>query len=185
MRSKKPKSGRVILDVSLAGTPELEQFETEEQRQQALSEISKEAGNPRTGNYWLAVVILVFSVLAAGYAADVLLHWVVWPNWVEDVLGWGFRIAAFLLVLRSLHRWGSRVELRQKLLAAGVPVCLSCGYSLRGLAGDSERCPECGTRIPESVSALTGSKWSAGPRPAGAGDEHHPQNDQRHGQHDL
>jgi len=32
--------------------------------------------------------------------------------------------------------------IREQLLAHGIPVCLACGYDLRGR--DSSRCPECG-----------------------------------------
>jgi len=47
-------------------------------------------------------------------------------------LGW------IMIISRSMQR-----ELRVELRARGVPVCLACGYDLRGQI--EPRCPECGT----------------------------------------
>ena len=52
--------------------------------------------------------------------------------------------ALFLVVLGGMW-WRRRNRLRgmESWLDQGVPVCLECGYPLRGL--DSPACPECGT----------------------------------------
>ena len=52
--------------------------------------------------------------------------------------------------------WRHRCQrfLRQQLLAAGVPLCLKCGYDLRGSEGC---CPECGNEFESSgVGASAG-----------------------------
>ncbi len=56
--------------------------------------------------------------------------------------------------LISLHIFRNRVRrrLRELLISNGVPICLKCGYDLRGQA--EARCPECGTAFDEEL--LTG-----------------------------
>ena len=38
-------------------------------------------------------------------------------------------------------------RIRRKLRQQGYDICVECGYWLRGLAADSEKCPECGKPI--------------------------------------
>lgn len=57
------------------------------------------------------------------------------------------RYVALALTRRDAARF-----LRAALLDCGVPVCLDCGYCLRGLS--SECCPECGRKIDERVTKL-------------------------------
>jgi hypothetical protein len=63
---------------------------------------------------------------------------------------------AMLLVGRFLSVFVTRRDasgfLRERLLDCGVPVCLACGYCLRGIA--SERCPECGVELPPRVREI-------------------------------
>ncbi|MCG3127584.1 MAG: hypothetical protein CHACPFDD_02449 [Phycisphaerae bacterium] len=142
------------MNFTLDGLPELDQFADVEQRQRALLEIGRAAGNPLKFDWWIAVGVLVASVIGAAIAARYLGRAVGLAGWQRDVLQMGVCFAVFVVVLRGLHRWGARADLRRKLLEAGVPVCLSCGYSLRGHAPDAARCPECGRPIDPAVRAV-------------------------------
>ena len=42
-----------------------------------------------------------------------------------------------------------RKHLREQLIARGVPICLRCGYDVKGLA--KPRCPECGEAFDERL----------------------------------
>ncbi len=54
-------------------------------------------------------------------------------------------IPCLLLVYLTCFLWRKRQRrfLREKLIAKGVPICIQCGYDLRGQI--DPRCPECGT----------------------------------------
>jgi predicted Zn-ribbon and HTH transcriptional regulator len=88
------------------------------------------------------------------FLAGWLLSYVQWHHEVEDLIRVVAMIGAGFLVLRKLHRWGAAADLRRKLLAANVPVCVKCGYLLRGLPLDPGRCPECGTAFSEEVISI-------------------------------
>lgn len=143
----------VFLQLTLAGTPELQLFESDEQRKRALDEIGKEAGRPAQWTFVLAVVLLAVAVYSVSQATE----WVCAYFRVSQIelpakiVTMGL---TFLVTLRWLHRWGSREELRQKLLEYGIPVCMKCGYSLRGLSLSSGRCPECGTAFDDRVREI-------------------------------
>lgn len=56
------------------------------------------------------------------------------------------------LIFAHLHLWiRPRIHenLRRQLLARGVPICLACGYDLRGQT--VPRCPECGAACEPSL----------------------------------
>src|SRR4051812_29675363 len=38
--------------------------------------------------------------------------------------------------------------------------CLGCGYDLRGLSGDTARCPECGLAIDRTVGGASRIPWA-------------------------
>ena len=50
---------------------------------------------------------------------------------------------------RLLFRAGWQRSLRRQLVERGVPICLACGYDLRGQL--EPRCPECGTPCAPSL----------------------------------
>jgi hypothetical protein len=58
------------------------------------------------------------------------------------------------LTIRALHRWGVRRDLRHKLIKLGVPVCVGCGYLLRGLPVDTPVCPECVRKLDANVRSM-------------------------------
>lgn len=154
--SKSQATGRKhLLDFTLRGLPELEHFPDQESRRKALEEIAGEAGNPKIASFWVAIVLLAGATIATRWLAGWLLSKVLWPPIVEEILHTAGMLLGFLIVLRWLHRSGASAELRAKLLVSGVPVCLKCGYLLRGLAPAIGRCPECGTGFsPQAVEIL-------------------------------
>ena len=143
-----------LLNLTLAGLPELEYFEDEAARQKALTEIGEEAANLKSGGYWSGVGILIGAMLVGQVITRWLLRLIVWPPLLEEALHWLVTIVAFALTLRWLHRSGVAAQLRTKLLASGVPICMKCGYLLRGLPLDPGRCPECGQVFDEPVRAI-------------------------------
>lgn len=161
-----PPRGRrrrnLLMRRTLAGLPELEHFASEEERQAAIDELGDEAGNLRSWSFWLAVLTLGAGVWLANGLANWLLRRVIWPRLLEEALVAVATVGSLALVLRWLHRRGTGLELRRKLLARGIPVCEKCGYLLRGLPASSERCPECG----ETINAQARAILSAGNAPA-------------------
>ncbi len=158
-----------LLNLTLAGLPELEHFETDEQRQAALEQIGQEAADVKSGGFWLAIGVLVGGVVGGQYLIRGLMGMVSWPRWLEDsliLLGTG---VLFVFILRFLHRRGAAAELRQKLLQEGVPVCVACGYLLRGLPLDPGRCPECGRDFEPRVRAILIEQGASNPDPQRSG----------------
>lgn len=148
----------VSMHRTLAGLPELEQFESEEQKQRALAELEKEAGNPLSWDWVIGVGILIAVVVTTTFTLRWLTHRIPvvadFPRHVHELIRVGTTIVVFLVMLRWLHRWGAGEQLREKLIAAGVPVCRGCGYSLKGLPADVSKCSECGRVIEADVMKL-------------------------------
>lgn len=148
---RKPK--RNILGLTLRGLEELQYFPNEEARIKALDDIG------RSFRLWetvFAIVVIAVAAIAANIGLKWLIGWLIpvhgrLTGEILDTLRVIFVIAAGFLVMRALHRWGVRKELRQRLIAAGVPTCESCGYLLRGLDAAVTHCPECGNEIGEHV----------------------------------
>ena len=53
------------------------------------------------------------------------------------------------VVFELLQRFRFAPLVRRVLGQYGYRVCIKCGYWLRGLATDAERCPECGCGLPK------------------------------------
>jgi hypothetical protein len=66
------------------------------------------------------------------------------------MVGWMF-LAAMYVSRRSWHARGFRRELNRR----GYPVCIHCGYWLRGLESSTRRCPECGKKRRQAGNAAT------------------------------
>ena len=154
MKRDKP----ITMHRTLADLPELEHFESDEQRDRALRQIEVETGNPFSWDWVIGAAILIGTVLVAVYA----LRWLIpripvvndFPRNVQQILRLALTLGVFFVVLRWLHRWGAAEQVREKLIASGVAVCRGCGYALKGLPVDSTNCPECGRGIDEDVRRL-------------------------------
>jgi hypothetical protein len=95
---------------------------------------------------------MLVSTLLAEYASKS-------NSWFAVSMGgilfaWGVLLPVFILVIGFVSRRRFRAILRERLLQHGVPMCLSCGYCLRGMPADERRCPECGWPIEERMRAL-------------------------------
>ena len=123
--------------------PELEHFEREDVpgvASEALTFAKHEV--TRTWRFWLTLLALVVLYMAATtLAARAMTHLFGSPEWVRYVAGGGCGAVVSLAAWR-LFRDRTRRHLREKLIQLGVPICLPCGYDLRG---STDRCPECGT----------------------------------------
>lgn len=149
-----PRASHHLLSITLAGIPELQLFESEEQRNRALGEMAVEAGNVRSPWFWGIILALPIAVVIVVRLTKWGLNYVGATGMLREAILLIVGLGAFLLLVRAIHRAGVRKELRRKLLAFGVPVCFRCGYSLRGLPVASGRCPECGRAFEPRVREL-------------------------------
>ena len=123
--------------------PELEHFERQDVpgvASEALTFAKHEV--MRTWRFWLTLLALVGLYLTA----TALAVWTITQRfgsseWVHRVAGGCFGAVVSLAAWR-LFRDRTRHHLRERLVQLGVPICIPCGYDLRG---STDRCPECGT----------------------------------------
>ena len=123
--------------------PELEYFEREDVpgvASEALTFAKHEV--TRTWRFWLTLLALVVLYMAATtLAARAMTQILGLSEWVRHVAGGCCGVVVSLAAWR-LFRDRTRRHLREKLIQLGVPICLPCGYDLRG---STDRCPECRT----------------------------------------
>ncbi|MCI0630751.1 MAG: hypothetical protein L0Y44_08885, partial [Phycisphaerales bacterium] len=161
-----------IMSIFLAGIDELTMFPSDEQRQKALDELGKAV---KVWELIFAIVTVVVVACGINYGLKEFIKWVA-PNMdrttreIVETVRLIFVIGSAFLVMRMLHRWGVRTELRAKLLEAGVPVCQGCGYLLRGLPSQTGACPECGRGIDEPVRTILQASETVPQAQAGAPD---------------
>ncbi len=130
--------------------PELRQFDSDLQRARALWRAKLSSG--------LLLFLLVYAMLVAalGLSRDRIFRPLLRPMTlvpqVEAAVILGAKLSAVVggpIAYYFLTRGRIRRSLRAALAARGVPVCVPCGYDLRGLA--TRRCPECGAaKLPET-----------------------------------
>ncbi len=120
--------------------PELELVDDPRERKSLIRRVT--LGIYRRPLFWFRLVILMSSLITfAVVFALYLRRWLPYPAIVGGVLG-GVAGGGSMLLLGWIVRDEARRMLREMLRAQGVPVCLACGYSLRG--APEPRCPECG-----------------------------------------
>ena len=117
--------------------PELSLFETEKERRAAFW---KARGNLNT----LICVCVLFGPLI--YLSHVLVRFL--SGFLSQPLIVAIPLGLLIgFALGFLALWLSRKAIRRRLhrliLEAGIPICIKCGYDLRGQV--EPRCPECGT----------------------------------------
>lgn len=96
----------------------------------------------------ISIVLFVVLPLLALYTWAVV-HYAgrfVYAIWQEG----GILLRVFVvylavwIVIAAIGRWLYRPYVFRALCAHGHEVCISCGYPMRGLDSNVERCPECG-----------------------------------------
>lgn len=120
----------------IAKLPEAELFDSLEERNKAISELAGAA--PVWRGYFCVIVIGIF-LLPLGRFVDRRWIWVVVP-------ALGTTISTFW------QRRSAAMFLRRRLLVRGIPVCIKCGYCLRGI--ESDKCPECGREIEADIRRM-------------------------------
>ncbi len=123
--------------------PELTFFDSEKRRKAAWKESTRRL--IRDWRYWVYWIcsLLVPGFLTFGVVLLQLHRQLRLPSWAGGILigvlfGVFFGVAYHWLWRRPIRR-----SLRQRLQQEGVPICLQCGYDLRGQT--EPRCSECGT----------------------------------------
>jgi hypothetical protein len=71
-------------------------------------------------------------------------------------------LAAYYVVIGVVFHRRLTALVRKRLLELGIPICLHCGYDLRGQT--EPRCPECGRGFDRKL--IAGGRSANGPSPA-------------------
>ena len=130
--------------------PELARFADDARRKVAMRRAAREA--LRSRRFWLfmlvAVVVAVAIAIPVGYLvkASAALRGGI-QGMIAGMLAGSWAVAC---------RANLRASLRRQLVEQGVPICLRCGYDLRGQL--EPRCPECGTPCDPSLLPLLKSE---------------------------
>ena len=122
--------------------PELEHFASREESDKAVYAWKKRL--MRRPRFWLGV--LLYTCVVGGAVAAILVslrRWVYIPQSMYVGLVAGITGVTGFISINWFWRHHLRRHLRQQLVDRGMPVCLKCGYDLRGQR--LPRCPECGT----------------------------------------
>ena len=127
--------------------PELARFENDEERTRVLKNYSRKVF--RSGYTWV-ILFIGIPILTTLLVLVTRIALPGWSGYVSGVIAGVSFGAGFQWLLRS----PLRRNLRRELIDRGVPICLHCGYDLRGQ--NVPRCPECGVGFDEHL--LRGSE---------------------------
>lgn len=166
----KPESSltRIARLPYVAGLAEWELFPSEAERLRVLNDIDAST-IPRTFGQLIMFLLTVAVLLLGPYFVVGWIMHVVAPgtttthNWIR----WGITLVTYTVLVFVLIRRDVPKTLRKRLLELGVPVCLPCGYGLKGLPPDREQCPECGRTLSRRVREILRENAEPGEPSAG------------------
>ena len=119
--------------------PEMEQFDSEADGRQAVERLT--LSMIKDWRFWIvAGVVPAAIVLTLGW---LLREFTTFSRLVSYLIAIAVLFATYVPWLMRGAARGQSELLRQQLRDRGIPVCLACGYSLKGLT-TPDRCPECG-----------------------------------------
>ncbi len=128
--------------------PELELLATDDERIRLLKHAQKTISRRmvRRPLFWLAC--LAFGVVNGAVTGSLGVMFPSWfsamiPPWLARPIVAGVLGGSFGLAFQYLYRKPIQRFMREELVGMGIPVCIPCGYDLRGQT--EPRCPECGT----------------------------------------
>ena len=125
----------ILRRVRLLLFPELGRFESTNQQRDAWNRAELAVMR----RYWIVGILATVAIfwLLVGDVTDRL------PNSIGVVIRASLIVLSALIwtVLALAFRKTVQRSLREQLADHGIPICIKCGYDLRG---SKERCPECG-----------------------------------------
>lgn len=136
--------------------PELEFLATDQERHTAWRQAIRTIyGSPKR---WLILfgataLTVVAAVVAAKTARPLLGRFVHLPPGVLSGIVGGLLGGTATTGWVWFFRREIRDSLRQQLLERGIPICIKCGYNLRGQT--QPRCPECGGPFDPALLSAT------------------------------
>lgn len=122
--------------------PELQHFDTREEAKQVVSAWQKQ--QMKMPKFWLTLLAYTVGVGVLVVALLISIRrWVYIPGSMYGGLVGGITGGSGLVVITWFWRFRCRKFIRQQLVARGIPICIKCGYDVRGQI--EPRCSECGT----------------------------------------
>ncbi len=119
--------------------PELAQLESDAERRELLRVVTSQL--VRSTLYWVVVVVTIAVLMPLGFFLVLRVAHIPTGPGYGGIIGGVVGLLAVLLT-GILMRTRQSTLLRRELNRRGVPVCIRCGYGLRGVG--APRCPECG-----------------------------------------
>lgn len=156
----------LLFDRFLVNLPELQQFPTIEARDRALRLLKLDDDTRSIRNPGFVVRLVLFCTTTISSFA--LFEFVLLPRWIEFLVVAAVNVPIGLWMAGLLDRDYMARNIRRALVENGIPVCLNCGYPLKGLPAETRCCPECGRTIEGTILPLIHRPIDPSTEPDGA-----------------
>ena len=145
----------------VSGLPEWSLFPDDDVRQAAIEGIERSM-MPKSVREVIEFLLFVGLLTIVPWWLFLTAANKLFPTWSHR--GWipfvGTLVVYLIGVVLAIRR-SIRSDLRDALLTAGVPICMKCGYQLRGLPAETTTCPECGKSFDARAARLLDEATSA------------------------